>query len=205
MGKPSRGTDWSMIGALGAAIGASACCTIPLMLVSLGIGGAWISRLTALEPYRPFFIAVTVGLLGYAAYRLYRVPSGPDCDCDGEMAPRVRQALLGVGVVSALGLIASPWLLAGPFQHTRSTPAVASTTLAADEVILDVDGMTCASCAATVRTALMRLDGVLDAEVTYTPARATVRYEPGRVSIEALKKATRNAGYPSTQVQTAQQ
>lgn len=51
--KPSDAkTNWSMGAALGAGVAASACCTIPLALVSLGIGGAWIGSLTALEPYR---------------------------------------------------------------------------------------------------------------------------------------------------------
>ena len=36
-----------------AAVGASLCCVAPLVLVSLGLGGAWLSTLTQLEPYRP--------------------------------------------------------------------------------------------------------------------------------------------------------
>ena len=39
-----------------AAILASACCVGPLVLLSVGISGAWIANLTALEPYRPIFI-----------------------------------------------------------------------------------------------------------------------------------------------------
>ena len=57
-----------MSAALGAAVAASACCTIPLALVSLGIGGAWVGSLTALAPYRWIFVDLAVGALGYAAY-----------------------------------------------------------------------------------------------------------------------------------------
>jgi mercuric ion transport protein len=42
-------------GILGA-LGASACCVVPLLLFSLGISGAWIGTLTALSPYSPVFI-----------------------------------------------------------------------------------------------------------------------------------------------------
>jgi hypothetical protein len=42
-------------GALAAIVG-SLCCVAPLVLLTLGISGAWISQLTALEPYRPIFI-----------------------------------------------------------------------------------------------------------------------------------------------------
>jgi mercuric ion transport protein len=54
-----------------AALGASACCVGPLVLLALGVSGAWISSLTALEPYRPIFIGLTLLFLGLAFYRLY--------------------------------------------------------------------------------------------------------------------------------------
>ncbi|MEX1993519.1 MAG: mercuric transporter MerT family protein, partial [Steroidobacteraceae bacterium] len=42
------------------AVLASACCLGPLLLISLGVGGAWIGNLTLLEPYRPFFIGIAL-------------------------------------------------------------------------------------------------------------------------------------------------
>jgi mercuric ion transport protein len=60
-------------GILGA-IAASSCCVIPLLLFSFGVGGAWIANLTALAPYKPLFVAVTAGLLGYGFYAIYWKP-----------------------------------------------------------------------------------------------------------------------------------
>jgi mercuric ion transport protein len=60
-------------GILGA-IAASTCCVVPLVLFSLGISGAWIGNLTALAPYKPFFITITLGFLGYGYYLVYRKP-----------------------------------------------------------------------------------------------------------------------------------
>jgi mercuric ion transport protein len=54
-----------------AAIGASICCAGPVVLLALGVSGAWIGSLTALEPYRPFFIGLTLFLLAFAFHRLY--------------------------------------------------------------------------------------------------------------------------------------
>ena len=48
-------------GILGA-LAASSCCIVPLILFSLGIGGAWIGNLTALAPYKPLFVAGTAGV-----------------------------------------------------------------------------------------------------------------------------------------------
>ncbi|TDR18285.1 mercuric transporter MerT family protein [Marinicella litoralis] len=54
-----------------AAIGASACCIGPLLLLSLGVSGTWISSLTAMEPYSLYFIFITVCLLCWVFYKLY--------------------------------------------------------------------------------------------------------------------------------------
>ena len=55
-----------------AAILASTCCLGPLLLISLGIGGAWIGNLTLLEPYRPIFIAVALVALFFAGRQIFR-------------------------------------------------------------------------------------------------------------------------------------
>lgn len=57
--------------AVGAAFLASACCIGPLLFVTLGVGAglaAW------MEPVRPLFVALTVGLLGLGFYTVYGRP-----------------------------------------------------------------------------------------------------------------------------------
>lgn len=55
-----------------AAILASTCCLGPLVLVALGVSGAWIGNLTVLEPYRPAFIGVAFVALFLAGRRIFR-------------------------------------------------------------------------------------------------------------------------------------
>lgn len=55
-----------------AAILASACCLGPLLLVTLGFSGAWIGNLTALEPYRPWFIGAALLAMFFAWRRIFR-------------------------------------------------------------------------------------------------------------------------------------
>ena len=62
------------VGGILAVLGAASCCVIPFALFTLGISGAWISNLTALEPYQPVFAAIALGFLGYGFYRVYRKP-----------------------------------------------------------------------------------------------------------------------------------
>jgi mercuric ion transport protein len=102
----------SLIAGVLAAIGASVCCVGPLVLLALGIGGTWVSSLTAMEPYRPFFIGLTLLFLGLAFRRLYLVPQvcTPGMPC-AEPRTRQRQRLtFWIVTVLLLGLLAVPWL-----------------------------------------------------------------------------------------------
>ncbi len=94
-----------------AAIGASLCCVAPLVLVSLGLGGAWVGRLTALEPYRPVFIGITVGFLVLAFYKLYVAPRrcAPDEACAVPSTLRNQRIIFWVVTVLVAALLAFPW------------------------------------------------------------------------------------------------
>lgn len=74
-----------------AAILASTCCLGPLVLLTLGVSGAWIGNLTLLEPYRPYFIGAALVALFYAWMRVYR--SETECK-PGEICalPQTRHA-----------------------------------------------------------------------------------------------------------------
>ena len=61
-------------GGILAALGAASCCVIPFALFTLGLSGAWVGNLTALEPYQPAFAAFAAGCLGYGFYLVYRKP-----------------------------------------------------------------------------------------------------------------------------------
>ena len=76
-----------------AALLASTCCLGPLVLITLGVSGAWISNLTALEPYRPAFILAAVIAL-FHAWRRIRRPAAhcePGGACEGLWSPCSRR------------------------------------------------------------------------------------------------------------------
>lgn len=64
----------SLVAGLLAALGATACCFGPLLLVTIGLGGAWVSSLRALEAYQPVFAGLTLAFIGFAFHRLYIRP-----------------------------------------------------------------------------------------------------------------------------------
>jgi Cu+-exporting ATPase len=63
-----------------------------------------------------------------------------------------------------------------------------------DVVELDVEGMTCAACAARIEKNLNKLDGVA-ASVNLATEKATVRFDPGRQAVDGLIRRIRDTGY----------
>lgn len=85
----------------------SSCCLLPLVLLSLGVGGAWAGNLSALTAYRPIFAAVAVPLLGYGYYCAYRSKTcSVDEACDKPRPNRVTKVALWIATaLFALGLV----------------------------------------------------------------------------------------------------
>ncbi len=102
-----------------AAFLASLCCVGPLVLAALGVGvgatgflASTAGALKALLPYRPYFIGLTVVLLGVAFYQTYRRPKSacaPGATCIP--APSQRKARVVLWAVAALALVLSPYWL----------------------------------------------------------------------------------------------
>lgn len=68
------GERFAVAGGLLGSLAATSCCILPLALFSIGASGAWIGNLTALAPYQPFFVALTLGSLGYGYWLVYWRP-----------------------------------------------------------------------------------------------------------------------------------
>jgi mercuric ion transport protein len=86
------------------ALAASSCCILPLVLFSLGVSGAWIGNFTQLAPYQPYFIAATIGFLGYGYWLVYR--SAKLACADGEACARpLPNRLVKTGLVLATILV----------------------------------------------------------------------------------------------------
>lgn len=93
----------SSVGAAGAAVLAlftSACCVGPVVIATLGAGGALAAA--RLEPYRPWFLAGAGVLLALGFWRAYR----PGCEGDACRA-RNRRAVRVVLWLSALVTLAA--------------------------------------------------------------------------------------------------
>ena len=103
--------SWTNIGAVLAAIGASVCCVGPLLLLSLGVSGAWISTLTSFESVRPIFIILTLLFIGLSYRKLYLIPNNCKEDEICALADSQKKQKLTFWVISIfiLLLLVFPW------------------------------------------------------------------------------------------------
>lgn len=85
------------------------------------------------------------------------------------------------------------------FSLVALVSAFASPVWAGTQTVnLAVSGMTCAACPFTVKQALKKVPGVSKADVSFEKKLAVVTFDDAKTNVQALTKATSDAGYPST-------
>ncbi len=60
---------------------------------------------------------------------------------------------------------------------------------------LQISGMTCAACAARLEKGLARLPGMSEVNVNLATNRATVRFDPGQLTIDQILSKVEDIGY----------
>ncbi len=100
----------SVIGALAM----SSCCILPLALFSLGVTGAWIGNLTALYPYKLYFLIPTAVFLAGGFYMVYRRPRANECEpgagCVTSLSDRINRVVLWSATLLIATALAFPYV-----------------------------------------------------------------------------------------------
>lgn len=99
-------TGWFATGGIIGALLASSCCVVPLVLVSLGVSGAWIGNLSALEPYSSIFAALALLCIALGFWHVYFRQTGP---CATKQSVRVTKAVLWLAAVLTLIALTTNW------------------------------------------------------------------------------------------------
>ena len=109
---PETSYKSSLVAGVLTAFGATACCFGPLLLVTLGFGGAWVTSLRALEAFQPIFALLTIGFIGFAFHRLYIKPRQcePGDVCAVSAVLKRQRIVFWVVVVIVAAMFASPLL-----------------------------------------------------------------------------------------------
>lgn len=191
-GSPSRG----ILAAGLSALAASLCCIGPLVAVGLGVSGAGLSYLRILEPFRPWLAGMAILSLGYAFFNVYRKRAAWECEEDADCAlpagEKFNRRFLWIAAVLVIGLVLFPLVTPSLSAIEPDTTVMAG---ASREVRLDVRGMTCSGCAATIDHRLGKIEGIVDKQVSFEDRQAVVRYDSLQVSKDAILQTIRDIGY----------
>ena len=99
---------------LGAAFGLAACCALPMLLISLGLGTAWLGGIaTVAVPNRNLLLGFAVIALSGGAVLLWRQQRhAANCGPDGVCTPPAVRVLTLVGLIVGVALLIAGYLYA---------------------------------------------------------------------------------------------
>ena len=182
------------------ALAASLCCITPLLALVGGLGAS-AAAFSWLEPFRPYLMALTLGVLGFAWYQKLRpTPATDDCGCAVDAKPAFTQSRLFLGIVTGLAVL----LLTFPYYGARlypTAPTAAPATAANgatpvwQTATYRIKGMTCEACAQHVEHAVQQLPGVQAVTVSYAQGTAQVRFDAHKSPTAQVEKAINGTGY----------
>ena len=188
---------WASRGAVVAAVFASACCLLPLVLGGLGLSTLSIAAM--FESVRPYFLGITALLLGAGFYLAYfrrpEAATGSASATEGRMSRQLGRPTLWVATLAVAALAFFP-VYAPIFAGDRTSVQSPLENPQSEVLILRVEGMTCQGCAAAIEQELVQVSGVQSAAVSYERAEARVILDPAsRPNDGRLLRAVEKAGF----------
>ena len=180
------------------AIAASLCCITPVLALIAGTSGL-ASTFSWLEPFRPYFIGLTILVLGFAWYQKLKPKKQIDCNCETEEKPKFIQSKMFLGIVTAFAIV----MLAFPYYSSIFYPKTEKQIIVVDKsniqkVEFTIKGMTCASCEEHVNHDINKLKGILSSSTSYKNGNAIVKFDRSKTNISEIEKTINSTGYSVT-------
>lgn len=192
-------TDNKLIGTgIFTAIAASLCCITPILALIAGTSGL-ASTFSWLEPFRPYFIGLTILVLGFAWYQKLKPKKQIDCNCDTEEKPKSIQSKMFLGIVTVFAIV----MLAFPYYSSIFYPKTEKQIIIVDKSNVQkaeftISGMTCTSCEANVNHEVNKLTGIINSTTSYDNGKTVVAFDNSKTNIAEIEKAINSTGYSVT-------
>ncbi len=179
------------------AVAASLCCITPVLALISGAAGA-ASAFTWMEPFRPYLIAITVLVLGFAWYQKLRPRTAKEIECDCEENKKISfwQSKIFLGIVTVLAVL----MMAFPYYSSVFYPDNKKEVVIVQQkniqtLHLNVEGMTCSACDNNVENAAYQAGGVIDAKADYRTGKAVVKFDKSKTSADKIIKSIDATSY----------
>jgi len=180
------------------AILASLCCIVPVLALIAGISGL-ASTSSWLEPFRLYFIGLTILVLGFAWYQKLKPKKQIGCNCNTEEKPKFIQTKMFLGIITVFAIV----MLVFPYYSNIFYPKTEKQIIVVDKSNIQraeftISGMTCVSCEEHVNHKVNKLSGILSSNASYHNGKAVVEFDNSKINITEIKKAINSTGYSVT-------
>lgn len=183
------------------AISASICCITPVLALIAGTSGiaptfSWI------EPFRPYFVGLTVLVLSFAWYQKLKPKKQVDCECEADEKPKFIQSKSFLGLVTVFAALMLTFPNYAHVFYPKSDKQIVVVEKSNFETVeFKINGMTCPSCAEHVNHEVNKLTGILKSEASYENGNAIVQFDNSKTTISQIETAINSTGYTVTDKQ----
>jgi len=189
----SSDSTWMGAGLL-AAFAASLCCVTPVLAFLAGIGGI-ASTFSWIEPIRPYLIGATILLLGFAWYQKLNPRWDPECACEVNPSFWQTKSFLGIVTILAVMMLTFPYYSDAFFPNSTQQQVSYVEKENVLSITLNIEGMTCTGCEATVKNAAHTVEGVLEADASYHTGNATISFDKSKTNRGQIVAAINKTGF----------
>jgi copper chaperone CopZ len=177
------------------ALASSVCCITPILSIVAG-SSSMATTFDWIQPARPYFIASTALILGFAWYQQLKPVVDPSCNCKPQNKPFMQtKKFLSLVSIAAVLLITFPSYSGLIYQGKPAEQQPVSKTGQTQTAFIKIKGMTCEGCEVHVKNEVQKLKGIQQVQASYKNGNATVKYDGKKTSLAEIKKAIDATGY----------
>jgi copper chaperone CopZ len=177
------------------AVTASLCCITPVLALVAGTSGM-AATFSWIEPFRSYFIGITILTLGFAWYQKLKPQKQTDCECETDEKKKFIQTKTFLGIVT---LFAATMISFPNYAHIFYPKSVKEVLIVKESNIqkaeFKIEGMTCTSCAEHVQHDVNKLPGIILATASYENNNAVVEFDNSKTTLADIQKAIDGTGY----------
>lgn len=176
---------------MGVAFLASLCCIGPIALLVLG--STSVGLFTVFEPFRPILAVLSLGVLVYAYFKLFRKERVACCKTEDSKKALRKQKRILMGITPFVFV-----LLAFPYFAGGSHDGISNNHTGLKSEWL-VEGMTCGGCAAGMEGSLATADGMNYCEVDYENKNMLCFTDDSKLTIDMIPELVSSNGFKAIQ------
>lgn len=180
------------------AITASLCCITPIIAIVAG-SSSLVTMFSWMEPFRPYLIAITMGILVFAWYQKLKPNANvgiEDCACeeDKNLSFWHSKKFLFIITIFTVLMLAFPYYSNLFYSNPNKEIVVVSENNMVKKII-EVKGMTCLGCEAHVENEVNKLEGIISVKASFENSNTTVEFDKSKVDETDIYNAINKTGY----------